>query len=343
MAKEKTKNEIKVFGDFEESLVKHWQKLYEKGANYNLSPEWCAIWFKHFKKGKKLYIVTLWEDDELKFLAPLYLKGKRLFLTGTKPDVYDEFGLLYEDIKYVDDFIEYLTTQNLDVSFKHVNSSSEIAKLFIKRFASRGVMQISQITETKPFIKGEFVPSVNLKSDIKRCKNNAVKKFEQEFVFDFLAPKTDENIEEFIKLHTHRWNGGMFVKKANLIDFVRDILKNSDISVLSRLYMAENNDTAAYGIGYADSGKKYWLGMTAYNFDYKPVSPGKVIVNDLICETFNRGYGYFDFGRGSESYKSWFAGDEDVLFNISTYMNNRKYIKIRNFVDKMLKLVFGAR
>ncbi len=40
---------FRVFKTFDDlNLINGWKALYNKGANYNLSYEWCKIWFKHF-------------------------------------------------------------------------------------------------------------------------------------------------------------------------------------------------------------------------------------------------------------------------------------------------------
>jgi hypothetical protein len=146
-------NEFKVFYDFnDENLIKNWKTLYNKGANYNLSYEWCNIWFKHFVKRKKPYIITLWKNNELKLLAPFYIKNGRLTLIGTKPDLYDEFNILYETIEYIDELINYIQNNKLEINFKYINSESEIGKIIIKRFSQRGIRQVSHVLETKPII-----------------------------------------------------------------------------------------------------------------------------------------------------------------------------------------------
>src|ERR1035437_3420633 len=98
---------IKVYTEFDSFLVKSWKDLYNKGANYNLSYEWCSLWFKYFNKKKELYIITYCEDGALKMLAPFYKRKNTVSLIGTKPDLYDEFGIIYESEKYISKLLAY--------------------------------------------------------------------------------------------------------------------------------------------------------------------------------------------------------------------------------------------
>ena len=332
---------IKVFEELDEALVSVWQDFYNKGANYNLSPEWCQLWFKYFAKKQKLHIITFWEDRDLKLLAPFQIYRDRLSLIGTKPDLYDEFNILYQDSKYIDKLLEYIDQNKFEINFRHVNSETEIAKHLIKRFYAKGVKQISHVTETKPYIYGSFSTQKTVESDIKRCRKNTVKHYKEDYSFEYSVENKQDFIDEFIAFHTYRWNGGMFIKKANLINFFKDVLLNTNSAVLSRLYFSESNKNAAFGFGYLDSSNKYWYSMTAYNHEYKKVSPGKVMLFEMINETFNKGMVYFDFGRGSEAYKNWFSNRESILFNIATYKHRIMVVKIRNLVEKILKKIYG--
>lgn len=335
------KNEFIIYNEFNDELIKNWKNLYDKGANYNLSYEWCSLWFKYFGKNKKLNIITLWENNELKLLAPFYSFRERLFLIGTKPDLYDEFNILHEDIKAFNKFHDYISANQLEISFNHINCESEIAKTLIKKISSISRKNLSSVTETKPVINNEFKPKRKLKDDIKRCQNNAKKYYEDEVIFEYSTERTPETIEEFIKLHTNRWNGGILVKKEGVSDFIREILKNKEISTLSRLYLKNSNKTVAYHLGYLDSNKVFWSSMPSYNIEYKPISPGKVLLFNLISECFEKNVIKFDFGRGSEPYKNWFANDENILFNIKTYNKRVNMVKIKTLIEKILNKIYG--
>ena len=362
---EKIKNQIintaipdgfKAFHNFnDEILSNNWKKLYNKGANYNLSYEWCSIWFKHFGKKQKLYIITLWKSNELALLAPFYIRGGRLTLIGTKPDLYDEFNILYNKTDNIDELIGYLQHNKLEINFRYVNCESEFGKTIVKRFSQRGIRQVSHVLETKPVIlKDKFGFKRKQKDDNTRCKNNAVKLFGEALKFEFQAERKKEYVEEFIEFHKARWGGGLFSKKPKIADFLQDLVLNTDFSILSRLSLEKSNKTVAYHFGFMDSAKKFWSSMPTYDINYKQISPGKVLLYDLISEIFSleakedaengkarslspNNTEKFDFGRGSEPYKNWFSNYEEILFNITTFQTKKNIMKIRNFINKILR------
>ncbi len=330
-------NGYKIYEIFDEELKPYWEELFSKGMGYNLSYSWCKLWWESFSNGKKPYIYTFWENKKLKLLAPFYLKGKRLFLIGTKPDIYDEFNVLYENPLYLDKFVDYLASCPYEAGFKHLNSSSEFAKRLINKFSGSGILTVSPVSETKNRIIEKIKQESAIKSDIKRCEKNLEKDFNDEFILEFSVSKQPEFIDEFIKFHKNRWGGGMLVKKANLENFVREVFFKDENMLLSRLYLKNSGETAAYCYGYIDSASTYWLSMTAHNNKYRKFAPGKVILYKLINHLKEKNISILDFGRGSENYKNEFSDYQDVLFNLFTYKNSRAYIKTRNFIDKILR------
>ncbi len=335
-----TKINIELYQNITDKLYKSWLDLYEKGAGYNLSPLWCKTWLNYFGNPQNIKIITIWENKELKLLAPFYFRKNKLTLIGTKPDLYDEFNILYCDKKYIEDLIIYIRKNNFQLNFRHLDAESEFSKELIHFLSDKGINQESHVDETRFFIQKDenFKPPTNFRHDVSRRKRKIAKDTGNEFIFEFKAEKSNELINEFIKFHTHRWGGGML--ENNLItEFLKEILKNNDSAILSRLYLSQSGETAALGIGYIDSTNKYTHSLTTYNNSYRQYSPGKIILNELINAVFENEINSFDMGRGSESYKNRVANEQSILFSIKTN-SNPKYYKLQRFVNKVLDLVF---
>lgn len=335
----KNEETIELYQNIDEKLFEEWDKLYKLGAGYNLSPFWCKTWLKYFGNQENVKIITIWVQKELKLLAPLYIRRNKLALIGTKPDLYDEFNILFKEKKYLETFFKYLIKNKYQLNFRHLDAESEFSKELIKFTSSKSINQQSHVDETKLYLKDKFIPSGSLKTDVNRCKRNIHKDTDNNYVFEFKAEKTDELINDFVKFHTQRWNGGMLQNNAAMINFIKDISK-SDLTVISRLFIEQSNENAAIAIGYLDSNNKYTYSLTTYNNKYRKYSPGKVFLYDLINAVFDNGFEYFDMGRGSEPYKSWVTDQQSILFSIKTN-TNPKYYKINRFISKVLDLVFS--
>jgi len=335
----KNEETIEIYQNITDELYSHWEKLYQAGAGYNLSPYWCKTWLKYFGNSDNVRIITIWEQQELKLIAPFYVRRNKLTLVGTKPDLYDEFNLIYKDKKYIEKLISYVINNNYQINFRHLDSESEFSKELIKFISGNAINQQSHADETKFFImKDNFKPSVSFRGDVNRCKRNIAKDTGSEYIFEFNAEKTSELIAEFVKFHTQRWGGGMLENDSAIVEFLKDILK-CDFTVLSRLYLSKTNETAALSIGYLDSNNKYAYSMPTYNAAYRKYSPGKVFLYELVNAVFDNGINCFDMGRGSEPYKSWVTDKQSILFSIKTN-KSRNYYKIHKFISKILDLVF---
>ena len=335
----KNEETLEIYKNIDDELYKEWDELYKLGAGYNLSPFWCRTWLKYFGNPDKVKIITIWEEQKLQLLAPFYSRKNQLVLTGTKPDLYDEFNVLYREKKYLEKLLAYIVKNKYQLNFRHLDAESEFSKELIKYISGKGLNQQSHVDETKLFIKNNFDPPGYFKRDVERCKRNINKDTGNEYVFEFKAPKTDELISEFVKYHTQRWDGGMLENNSAIIEFLKENLKDNDATILSRLYLSQTGETVGLGIGYLDSNNKFTYSMTAYNNKYRKYSPGKVFLYELINAVFENGINCFDMGRGSEQYKSWVTDKQSILFSIKTN-NSTKYYKIHKFISKILDVIF---
>jgi len=328
---------LEIYNEIDEdaTLRNNWKSLYEKGANYNLSLEWVTTWLKYFKKdNQELFVFTIWNDDKLMLLAPLYKQKNTLYLIGSEPDLYDSFDILYEDSKYIKCFFAYIFKKNYQIDFRYIDSNTIVAKELIKYLYQNKISYESKIIDTKPIIKlDEFEFKTKEKSDIKRVKNRAIKNYNQELNFMYFIQKDNETIEEFIKIHKQRWQGGPFDSLKNFDRFIKDISK-TNLVVLSKL--ALGNKTVAYHLGYKDSKNILNSAIPAYSNKYNNISPGKVLIYEIVNYLKVNGYQIFDFGRGAEEYKYWFANDSTILFHINTYSKNNVLFKIKYLFNKIL-------
>jgi len=327
--------EIEMYDNLDDPILKeNWIKLYNKGANYNLSFVWCNTWLKHFKKtNQDIFIFTIWNDEKLVFLAPLYKSKNNLYLIGSNPDLFDSFGLLYENEKYIKQFYDFIFKNNYNIDFRYLDADSMIAKVLIKYFYQNNITYDSKIIDTKP--KTEF-DSFKIKtkenSDIKRCKNRAIKSYRSELGFKFSIKKDDKTFSEFIQIHKERWHGGPFQDIENFDLFIKDI-SQTDLVILSKLYI--KNKTVAYHFTYMDSNSILNSAIPSYSNEYNAISPGKVLLFEILEYCKNNNYKVFDFGRGAEEYKYWFSNESSILFHIKTYSNSNILIKLKNLSNRI--------
>jgi len=327
--------DIEIYNNFDDLILKeNWIKLYDKGANYNLSFAWCDIWLKYFKKiDQDIFIFTIWNNENLVFLAPLYKSKNNLYLIGSDPDLFDSFNLLYENEKYIKQFYNCIYKNNYNIDFRYLDADSMCAKILVKYLYQNNINYDSKIIDTKPLTAFDsFQTKIKNNSDIKRCKNRAIKRYQSELNFTFSVQKDNNTMSEFIEIHKNRWKGGPFQKIDNYDLFIKDI-SQTNLVVLSKLYM--KNKVIAYHLAYKDSKGILNSVIPSYSNKYNDLSPGKVLLFEILEYCRSNNYKVFDFGRGAEEYKYWFSNESTILFHIKTYSNSNFLIKIKNLSNKI--------
>jgi len=336
----KTIIEFKIYNEFDEHLLNEWQKLSAllKG-NYNLSPEWCAIWFKHFgSKDKKLFIYTSWENDELKLVAPFYLKNKTLYLIGSNPNFYDEFNILSTSNQYTAKLAIDILDKKLKVNFVHVNSDNPFIKFFLRELENRKIFSKKIYSYTlKPQTDSNFKFEKSFSHRIKRKITSSNNKYNQKLNFEFETSKDSGFFEKMLILHKKKW--ALFRSKEKEL-FIKDLYYNTDLLLLSKLSHENTKNPISFQLAY-----KYFdkISITASAFDseYEVISPSLLIHYHFFNEAFKKDYSFIDFGIGSFSYKYNFTNSESLNLSLKTdssilRKNYFIYSTLKNFKSKFL-------
>jgi len=330
-------NNIKIYNEFNENLVDKWQKLFtELKGDYNLSPDWCFIWFKHFgNKNRKLFIYTVWEEDELKAVAPFYLSGKELNPIGTKPGFYDEFNLLSFSETYTKEIVTDIINKQLKTDLRLVNPESDFIKLLFR-----------EVENKRLFTKKIYFGSLKFKADtdfafdksfahrIKRKITSSNNKFKEKLNFEFETDKNSGHFEEMLFWHKKKWT--VFRKKENEY-FIKDMFYNTDLLFLSRLSHENSNNSISFQLSYR-SFDKITITASSYNPVYEVVSPSLLIHYNFFNEGFKKGYSYIDFGIGAHAYKYNFANSASVIMSLKTSLSFLKKYDFLYLPLKELKL-----
>ncbi len=310
-------DKIIIYDKFDENLLSEWHKLFTllKG-DYNLSPEWCLIWYKHFgNKNRKLYIYTIWEENELKALAPFYLTGKELNIIGTKPGFYDEFDILTSSAQNTKDIIADIINKQLKVDLRLVNPESDFIKFLFRQ------VENSRLFSKKIYFSSlKFHADKNFKFDksfthrIKRKITSSNNKFNQKLNFEFEVEKNSGYFEEMLAQHKKRWT--VFHAKENEL-FIKDIYFNTDLLLLSRLSYEETNTSISFQLSYKSFDR---ITITASSYDpaFEVISPSLLIHYHFFNEGFKRNFSVIDFGIGAHSYKHNFANSESIIMSMKT-------------------------
>ena len=332
--------DIEIFDNFEDEVLQAaWSRLYRQNAPYNLSLYWCRYWARSFlKHNAELYIITLWKGDQPVLLAPLYKVRKRLYLIGSNPDLFDTFSFLYTDPTYLKQLYQYIFKHQFEIDFRYLDSESDVAKLLMKYLYQDQIAYESQVVDTNPTIDfNTFRINAKEKSDVKRCKNRVSHIYNSLPVFQSDVTITEQVINDFISMHKRQWDGGPFEYLEGFDRFIKQV-SEAGLVQLSRLVMGE--ETLAYHLAYKNANGSLTSAIPAYNKSFSDISPGKILLYDLISLVQSKGDAVFDFGRGGEAYKYWFANKSTILFHVQTYQQGSFFVKMYHIVTRMFSKVY---
>lgn len=337
----------KIYEDFTPELKEIWQEQYQNAiGSYNSSYEWCYSWFRHFGQGKKLFIITIAEDETVKVIAPFYRKRNRLYAIGSCPDFYDELPLLYESEADLLGLINFIFEHKFTLELRFIPSDSAFLKYFIRKSEQEKLYATKIYNYTViPYIRkdehfAQQMAKVH-KKYLKKRLNMPERKYNDELVYAFNCEKEEKYIDEFMEMHRTKWK--TFSSPKNCA-FIKDLYLNSDFVFLSRLYFRESGQTLAYAYNYVGTNNAIYFSMCAFNDRYSPLAPGFFITYyDLtypeIPETVSR----FDFGRGGTSYKYSFMDKEKVVVclraDLSWKRHKTIFEPIKMLKEKLLSLI----
>ncbi|MDD3594670.1 MAG: GNAT family N-acetyltransferase [Candidatus Gastranaerophilales bacterium] len=335
---------IKVFDNFNDELKAKWDELYNPGAAYNLSFDWCRLWWENFCEYRKLSIIAIYDKrDDIKLIAPFYKNKNVLSLIGTRPLYFDECNILYKDKEFIPVLLDYIFENKLDINLEHVNARTDFANILTRYLCDKKIRHQALVSETKQIINTEFNPKHGELKNINRQKRYVENNLQDSVVFEYDVNKNSKVINEFIELHKSRW--GLFNRKDNTQKYFEDLMRNFENVKLSRLSLKNDDITIAYELGIIDSGGKYWFLMSAYDRNYNKISPGKVLMYELTKYLLENSVLELDLGRGCEEYKGGYSNEENVLLFFNSQQFNsiaNVYVQIVNLFDKIVKHLRGT-
>lgn len=262
---------IQVFDteDSFEVLEDPWNDLSKRvhGHIYTCN-KWAECWWRYFGKNsqRSLFLLTVWNLDELVALAPMYLGyskfgpfviERRLQIIGSGGSPNEQFG--YLDDYGISDFLDFLVdetyadevadllihffyseSQNINqVTFHQAGDDSFIMKYLHPRMDAVGIEYELQHTDTCPFI--DLGGQNSIAKYIKQVKSNARRRFRQTkraigtdegFAIESieLSNEIEPAVEQLIELHQNRWNQigfpGVFHDKR-FTGFFREIVSTA--------------------------------------------------------------------------------------------------------------------
>ncbi|EKE02067.1 MAG: hypothetical protein ACD_20C00429G0004 [uncultured bacterium] len=292
--------------------------------------DWAYKWWNHFKGKNELNILVAETDGRIIGIAPLYIENtkalkfipfrKLRFLGG---DLTDFVDFLVEQRYQRELIFRHLLDYALNgldydfVDFGQINSdypNFDLWQIYAECTSSKfNIHRENHKIKLSDFGSYEAYMhqlSKNNKRNMRYRINKIVKdRINLEYVFK--SNITEEDIEIISKINLKRQKflhekGDQkrfcYFLNQQKLKFIKDYFCSNNLDTKMLAYIKFNDVIVAYDlILLSENTFSLWNG--AFDSDYEIYSPSKFLLTELIRYAFEREYEYFDFMRGSDSYK----------------------------------------
>lgn len=345
-----------------EEISGSWNKVLQqsKSDTIFLTWEWLYTWGKHYLgKDRSLFILVVYEDNEIKGIAPWYIKS------------FDDGPFRLRQIEFLgcpeagSDYMDVFTTEKKEKEiaqliyhylFQEISCKWDI--IMLRSIPSHSLFLLNFLQEVKKNKKyyeiqdGSFCPVLLLPRKREELNNGLSQSRRRRIIYDtnvlnregkvnyqtFQPTNEAIPLERFIALYKERWGNN----KEEFCSFLKEYLIRSsgkkwvNIDILS----VNGKDVAGlFLLKYQDTLFMYLMAVdTKYN---KKISVGHVITSLSIENSISNGVLMYDFLKGEEEYKFCWAKEGKKSLNLFTCRRNLGtiYLVSKKMIKNVAKVV----
>lgn len=359
--------QIKIAGKADiENSGDQWNELVRSMGHPNifLTWEWITNWINVFGKDYEMMILYIYDGSDLAAIFPLakkrmkwkygYLRSDVVVMCGSveiSPDHMDIICSKDADAdRYISASMEFLkknARQDITCFYSLAKDGKLASWLDRNGHRHRGVL-VNRTVSHYADLENGFEDFMGRMKSKKRYNLFREKKRLYKEGIDLKMIESHGEVEaafdNFIELHRknfdHKKVESLFVKKGKL-DFHRSILRTFMDSGRLGLYLLKKGETpvaAMYGFKFENIFYIMQMGMDP---KWHRLSPGKVLILSVLDKASREGFTEFDFLRGEEGYKKYWAKEHRelvtyVVFN-NTILSNTEYLIMR--IEDTVKLI----
>ena len=326
--------DIQVRQDAEAFGLPEWPELLKRDSDRHVfaTPEWNRVWWEEFAGDKDLIVLLVSRGEETVGIVPLYRKvveGRKVLRFVGGIDLTDYLGpicasedravvtgALVDWLRTTDVGWDELDAHNMPVPFGFAEYLVERADMCDFRFAldqeeTSAVLPLPSDWEA-------YLSSLDSKERHElRRKRRRLGRDHPDAVFRTATPETlEEDLKTFVGMHRGaEGHKGHFMKPEVATFFERVARAFMPLGWLRLDFLEIGGRAVASTFGFELEGA-FYLYNSAYEPDAARLSPGLVLVSELVKESIERGFERFDFLRGPERYKYQLGSQAVPLNNV---------------------------
>jgi CelD/BcsL family acetyltransferase involved in cellulose biosynthesis len=333
---------LRVLADCDEGCFElpAWPQLRARDPHPHVfsTPEWNKLWWKEFKSGKELVLLTFERHHEVVAILPLYRKlesSVRVLRFVGGIELTDYLGPVCspDDREEVaESLIEWL--ERADIEWDELDAHnmpvpSGFAEYLVDRADRHGLAFRLDQEETSAVLPlppswDVYLSSLDRKQRHElRRKRRRLRRTYPEARFRTASPDTlAHDLQVFVDLHRGAEGHKAYFMSPQIASFFEGIAAVFSPRGWLRLDFLEVEGVAlAATFGFELDGS-FYLYNSAYDTEAARLSPGLVLASELVKQAIGRGTVRFDFLRGRERYK-YELGAQPVPLNNVRVLNAR--------------------
>lgn len=325
-----------VIHSIDDSFIKQWKGLWEKSENATAfnSYEWFTMHVEAYKI-KKYEIYACFNKKKLVAILPLYhTKRFGISVKSVMGDICDTPFLMEKyDKNLLRDFFTRITRDgNLYLMKVDEKATMLLHEMFPEMFYPLMSVNPYILIESDPL---RYLPS-SAKADIRKIlrRNEGQLKFEL-----YTGRKSLEKnlpiVFSIAEKSAKKLNSrDIFSKKEKREYFQHFVTYLSKFVRIGVLYYQNTPIVSAFGF---ITNHLFWGYYISYLYDYRKLSPGKLMIVELLQECVDSSITHFDLGGGISNYKQQFTPTYRCLYDIY-YSPNPLFMwvwKTINFARRM--------
>lgn len=311
-----------------------WRELLSSDPNRHVfaTPEWNRVWWEEFKHGKDLFLLIMRRAGEVVAIVPLYrkLEGDRKILRFVGGiDLTDYLGPIcsLEDRDEVADALCGWLVET-DVLWDELDAHNMpvplgFAEFLVDRADRRGLdfkLDQEETAALLPLSKDWDGYLAGLDSKQRHELRRKRRRLARDHPDARTRRATEETLEIDLKTFVEMHRGaeghkGHFMRPEVATFFERVARAFMPLGWLRLDFLEVGERAIASTFGFVLD-NKFYLYNSAYEAELARLSPGFVLVSELVKESIEAGYEIFDFLRGPERYKYQLGAQAVPLNNV---------------------------
>ncbi|MFC1916024.1 GNAT family N-acetyltransferase [Chloroflexota bacterium] len=311
-----------------DSLTSYWadSSLRLKWGSVFSLPSWLKVWWREFKPGTELYLVSVRQQTEIIGIAPLQTKEGEASFIGSADvcDYLDFVTVLGREDEFFNALFDDLKIQNINrLELRSVRPDSTVVTNLANVARSRGLEVLHQkeglsLELDLPATWDEYLAGLSKKQrhEVKRKLRRLWGAGNVNYRCLQASPEEAGALTDtFLKLFPLSREDKADFMTIRMQSFFRSLTETMAEIKLLRYGLLEVDAQAAAMIMGFDYNDTMYLYNSAFDPQYDSLSVG--LLSKVLCikESIARGMKRWDFLKGTERYKYELGGNEVPLYN----------------------------